>query len=45
MDTEPTRPDYFGRRALYAPEDLIAWAQARTSTPRKHTSEGRANAA
>lgn len=30
----------YGRRALYAPIDLISWAQARTSTPRSNTSEG-----
>jgi hypothetical protein len=35
----------FGRRALYAPADLLAWAESRLGAPRKHTSEGRANAA
>jgi len=35
----------YGRRALYAPADLVAWAEARTSTPRSNTSEARANAA
>jgi hypothetical protein len=35
----------YGRRALYSPSDLIAWAEARTSAPRSHTSEASANAA
>jgi len=28
----------FGRRAVYRQEDLIAWAQARMSAPRRSTS-------
>jgi hypothetical protein len=35
----------YGRRAIYRPADLVEWAEARTSPPRRHTSEGRANAA
>jgi hypothetical protein len=35
----------YGRRALYAPADLIEWAEARTSAPRSNTSEASANAA
>ncbi len=33
-------PSYrlYGRRALYTPHDLIAWAKARTSAPKAHTS-------
>ena len=29
----------FGRRPLYAPADLLAWAQSRTSPPRLNTSQ------
>jgi hypothetical protein len=29
----------FGRRPLYAPADLLAWAQARSTAPRASTSE------
>lgn len=35
----------YGRRALYTAADLIAWAQSRTSAPRRHTSEAAINAA
>ena len=30
----------FGRRALYTDDNLIAWAESRTSAPRSNTSEG-----
>jgi len=29
----------FGRRPLYRPVDLLAWAASKTSAPRRHTSE------
>lgn len=29
----------FGNRALYTPDDLIAWAEAKLSAPRRSTSE------
>ncbi len=29
----------FGRRTIYAPADLITWAEGRASLPRRHTSE------
>lgn len=29
----------FGRRPLYRPADLLAWAASKTSAPRRHTSE------
>ena len=34
-------PEYaiFGNRALYTPENLQAWAEARLSSPRRSTSE------
>jgi hypothetical protein len=32
----------FGRRPLYAPADLIAWAQARTSPPVRSVTESEA---
>jgi hypothetical protein len=33
----------FGRRVIYRKSDLIAWAESRMSTPRRHTSEGHQN--
>jgi hypothetical protein len=30
----------FGRRPLYAPSDLLAWAEGRTTVPVSSTSEG-----
>ena len=34
-------PEYaiFGNRALYTPDNLIAWVEARLTAPRKSTSE------
>ena len=34
-------PEYciFGNRAVYAPENLLAWAEAKLSSSRKSTSE------
>jgi hypothetical protein len=31
----------FGRVPLYRPEDLLAWAESRTSAPRRSTSDPR----
>jgi hypothetical protein len=30
--------EYFGRRPLYKPTDLLAWVATKTSGPRRHTS-------
>ena len=35
----------FARKALYEPNEVLMWAKGRMSSPRHHTSEGRANAA
>lgn len=32
---------HFGRKPLYAPADLLAWAQGRTSAPRQNSSQPR----
>ena len=32
----------FGRRPLYREADLLAWAQSKTTGPRRSTSDGRA---
>lgn len=32
---------HFGRKPLYAPADLIAWAEGRTSAPRQNSSQPR----
>ena len=29
----------FGNRAVYTPDDLLEWAEAKTSAPRRSTSE------
>jgi hypothetical protein len=36
-------PEYaiFGNRALYTPDNLIAWVEARLAAPRKSTSEAK----
>lgn len=41
MATTGGGPTYriFGHRALYTPDDLIAWAEAKLSAPRISTSE------
>lgn len=31
----------YNRRALYRDEDLLTWAESRTSQPRRHATEGR----
>lgn len=35
----------FGPRALYRPDDLVAWAEAKISPPRRSTAEADARAA
>ncbi len=35
----------FGRRPLYQAADLLAWAESRTSRPKRHTSETSSDAA
>ena len=32
---------HFGRKPLYAPADLLAWAEGRTSAPRQNSSQPR----
>lgn len=32
---------HFGRKPLYAPPDLLAWAEGRTSAPRQNSSQPR----
>lgn len=32
---------HFGRKPLYAPADLLAWAEGRTSAPRQKSSQPR----
>ena len=34
--------EYFGRRPLYKPTDLLAWVASKTSGPRRHTSDQKA---
>jgi hypothetical protein len=36
---------HWGRRPLYRPEDLLAWAAAKTTAPKRSTSEAAAGAA
>jgi hypothetical protein len=47
MATAGDGPPYrlFARKALYAADEALAWAESRLTAPRRHTSEGRANAA
>lgn len=43
MATAGNGPPYrlFSRKALYAADEALAWAESRLSAPRRHTSEAR----